>query len=107
MLVAPEPHPLLDAQLGLMEAAEREGEAFPAIHAGAAHGPALRRWGDYYGGPVNLAARLTERARPASLITDTVVRERAGDDGFTWSEAGFKRLKGMAEPTPVWRCRRA
>jgi adenylate cyclase len=107
MYVAPEPAPLLETTLGLMEAAEAEGEDFPAVHAGAAHGPALRRWGDYYGGPVNLAARLTERARPASLITDAVVRERAGDDGFAWSEAGFKRLKGMTEPTVVWRCRRA
>jgi adenylate cyclase len=107
MLVAPEPAPLLHAALGLMEAADAEGEHFPAVHAGAAHGPALRRWGDYYGGPVNLAARLTERARPASLITDTAVRERAGEDGFAWSEAGLKRLKGMSEPTPVWRCRRA
>jgi adenylate cyclase len=107
MFVAPEPAPLLDATLGLMELAQEEGEEFPALHAGAAHGPALRRWGDYYGGPVNLAARLTERARPASLITDATVRERAGDDGFAWSEAGFKRLKGMTEPTVVWRCRRA
>jgi adenylate cyclase len=107
MFVAPEPAPLLDTALGLMEAAEREGEHFPALHAGAAHGPALRRWGDYYGGPVNLAARLTERARPASLITDSAVRERAGDAGFLWSEAGAKRLKGMTEPAAVWRCRRA
>ena len=107
MFVAPEPAPLLHAALGLMEAADAEGEHFPAVHAGAAHGPALRRWGDYYGGPVNLAARLTERARPASLITDTAVRERAGEGGFAWSEAGSKRLKGMSEPTPVWRCRRA
>jgi adenylate cyclase len=107
MLVAPEPAPLLNAALGLMEAAGAEGEEFPAVHAGAAHGQALRRWGDYYGGPVNLAARLTERARPSSLITDAVLRERAGDDGFAWSQAGVKRLKGMSEPTSVWRCRRA
>jgi adenylate cyclase len=107
MFVAPEPAPLLDAALRLMEATDAEGDQFPAVHAGAAHGPALRRWGDYYGGPVNLAARLTERARPASLITDAVVRDRAGDNGFAWSEAGPKRLKGVSELTPVWRCRRA
>jgi adenylate cyclase len=107
MFVAPEPRPLLDVALGLMEAAEREGEQFPALHAGAAHGPAVRRWGDYYGGPVNLAARLTERARSGALITDAVVRERAGDDAFAWSDAGMKKLKGFSEPTPVWRCRRA
>jgi adenylate cyclase len=107
MFVAPEPAPLLDVALGLMEAAEGEGEQFPALHAGAAHGPALRRWGDYYGGPVNLAARLTERARPSALITDDAVRERAGEAEFSWSDAGLKRLKGISEPLPVWRCRRA
>ena len=108
MLVAPAPVPLLHAAFGLMEAAEAEGERFPAVHAGVAHGPALRRWGDYYGGPVNLASRLTERARPASLITDAAVHDRARrDEGFAWSAAGMKWLRGMSEPTPVWRCRRA
>jgi adenylate cyclase len=107
MFVAPEPAPLLATVLDLVDAAEREGEQFPALHAGAAHGPALRRWGDYYGGPVNLAARLTERARPGAVIADDAVRERADDARFAWSPAGSKRLKGMTEPTAVWRCRRA
>jgi adenylate cyclase len=107
MFVAPEPAPLLDTVLCLMEAAEREGEQFPSLHAGAAHGQALRRWGDYYGGPVNLAARLAERARPSALIADAAVRELAGDEAFAWSDAGLKKLKGMSEPTPVFRCRRA
>ena len=107
MFAAPEPEPLLDVALGLMEAAEREGEQFPALHAGVAHGPAVRRWGDYYGGTVNLAARLTERARAGALITDGAARERAGDEAFAWSEAGLKKLKGFSEPTRVWRCRRA
>jgi adenylate cyclase len=106
MLVAPEPAPLLDAALCLMEAADAEGEQFPSLHAGVAHGQALRRWGDYYGEPVNLAARLTERARPSSLITDKAARERAGDDAFAWSEAGLKKLKGISTPMPVYRCRR-
>ena len=107
MFVAPEPQPLLDTVLRLMEAAGHEGEQFPSLHAGAAHGPALRRWGDYYGGPVNLAARLAERARAGALIADGTVRELAGDDEFAWSDAGLKKLKGFSEPTPVFRCRRA
>jgi adenylate cyclase len=106
MFAGPEPAPLLETILRLMEAAEREGEQFPALHAGAAHGQALRRWGDYYGGPVNLAARLTERARAGSLIADKAARERAGDEAFDWSEAGPKKLKGFSDPTPVFRCRR-
>jgi adenylate cyclase len=107
MFVGPEPAQVLETILALMEAAEREGEQFPALHAGAAHGPALRRWGDYYGEPVNRAARLTERARAGALIADAAVRERAGDEAFAWSDAGLKKLKGFSEPMPVWRCRRA
>ena len=64
--------------LGLMDAAEREGEQFPALQAGAAHGPAVRRGGDYYGGTVNLAARPTERSRAGALITEGAARECAG-----------------------------
>jgi adenylate cyclase len=68
---------------------------------------AARRWGDYYGGPVNLAARLAERARPGALLCDAALHERARDERFAWSDAGSKKLKGFSEPTPVWRCRRA
>ena len=100
MFVAPEPAPLLDTVLCLMEAAEREGEQFPSLHGGVAHGQALRRWGDYYGGPVNLAARLTERARASALITDKVVRERAGDEAFSWSDAGPEEAQGHLRADP-------
>ena len=55
---------------------------------------------------MNLAARLTERARPGALIADAGVRELAGDEWFEWSDAGLKKLKGISEPTPVFRCRR-
>jgi hypothetical protein len=67
----------------------------------------LHEVADYYGGPVNLAARLTERARPSALIADAAVRELAGDEAFAWSDAGLKKLKGISEPLPVFRCRRA
>jgi adenylate cyclase len=106
MLVAPEPAPLLRASLALMDAAEAEGERFPQLHAGVAHGPALQRYGDWYGPTVNVAARLTARARASSVLTTEAVRELAGD-GFSWSEAGRKRIKGLKEPIPVWRCRPA
>jgi class 3 adenylate cyclase len=34
------------------------------------------------------------------------VRERGGDDAFAWSDAGYKKLKGISDPLPVFRCRR-
>ena len=60
-----------------MEGAAAEGEAFPAVHAGVSYGPALRRWGDYYGSAVNRAARLAERARPSAVLADAGVRDVA------------------------------
>jgi adenylate cyclase len=107
MLVAPEPVPLLRASLGLIATAEGEGEGFPQLHAGIAHGPALQRYGDWYGPTVNVAARLTARARPSSLLATEAVRELAGDGEFSWTEAGRKRIKGLKQPIPVWRCRPA
>jgi adenylate cyclase len=107
MLVAPEPAPLLRSSLALMDAAEAEGEGFPQLHAGVAHGPALQRYGDWYGPTVNVAARLTARARASSVLTTEAVRQLAGDEGFSWSEAGRKRIKGLKEPIAVWRCRPA
>jgi adenylate cyclase len=102
MLVAPEPADLVEATLGLVEGRE---EGLPAIRAGVAFGPAVNRWGDWYGSTVNVASRLAERARPASVLTTEAVREAIGDH-FEWSYAGEKRLKGLAAPLRTYRARR-
>ena len=64
MVVGPEPGPVVEAALALVEAAENEGEDFPLLRAGVASGQALARAGDWYGRPVNLASRITAIARP-------------------------------------------
>src|SRR5439155_1109642 len=66
MLVSPDTPALVHATLSLVEAADGEGEDFPQLRAGLARGPALSRAGDWYGQPVNLASRITARARPGS-----------------------------------------
>jgi adenylate cyclase len=102
MLVAPEPAVLVEATLRLVEGGD---EGFPAIRAGVAYGPAVNRWGDWYGSTVNVASRLTERARPASVLTTEAVRDAVGD-GFEWSYAGEKKLKGLSSPLKAYRARR-
>jgi adenylate cyclase len=101
MLVAPEPAALVETALRLVEG----GEGLPAIRAGVAYGPAVNRWGDWYGSTVNLASRLTERARPASVLTTEAVRDAVAD-GYVWSFAGEKRLKGLSAPIKTYRARR-
>ena len=104
MLVAPEPRALVEAALRIVEASDG-AEGLPAIRAGVAFGPAVNRWGDWYGSTVNVASRLTERARPASVLTTEAVRD-AGSDDFDWSFAGEKKLKGLSAPLKTYRARR-
>jgi adenylate cyclase len=106
MFASPEPEPLLEAVLGLIEAAESEGEEFPQLRAGAALGPALPRAGDWFGRPVNLASRITSVARPGSLLVDRELQE-AAPDAYSWSYAGERRLKGIRGPVRLFRARRA
>ena len=105
MIVGPEPGPVIEAALNLLDRAEAEGEDFPILRAGVAMGEALPRAGDWYGRPVNLASRITARARPGSVLADDAVHESLADD-FQWSFAGAKRLKGIDGEVRLYRCRR-
>jgi adenylate cyclase len=104
MLVSPEPAPLVATALALVDEAAAQGAEFPDIHAGLALGPALNRRGDWYGRPVNLASRVCDVARPASVLATEEVR-RAAENGYRWSPAGRKRLKGMREQVRLFRVR--
>lgn len=103
MLVSPATAPLLRSVLTLVDLAE-EDEILPALRAGVAHGPLVQRFGDWYGRPVNLASRVTARARPGSVLTTEAVREDC-PDGFDWSRAGGHRLKGVSGRQVLWRVR--
>jgi adenylate cyclase len=105
MLTSVEPEPLLDAALGLLDAADAEGEDFPQLRAGTALGSAVPRAGDWFGRPVNLASRITSVARPGSLLAERGLRESA-PEAYRWSYAGERRLRGVREPVTLFRARR-
>jgi adenylate cyclase len=105
MVVGPEPEGIVEAAFRLIEAAQAEGGEFPILRAGIAYGESFPRGGDWYGRPVNLASRITDRARPGSVLVSEEVRDALGDR-YQWSFAGAKRLKGIDGETPVFRCRR-
>jgi adenylate cyclase len=105
MLASPEPEPLLGAALSLIDAAEAVGEDFPQLRAGAAIGHALPRAGDWFGRPVNLASRITAVARPGSLLVERELRESVAE-GYRWSFAGERKLKGIRGGVPLFRARR-
>jgi adenylate cyclase len=105
MLTSPEPQPLLEAALAMLDAADAEGDEFPQLRAGAALGAAVPRAGDWFGRPVNLASRITQVARPGSVLAEREVRESARE-AYSWSYAGERRLRGVREPVSLFRARR-
>jgi adenylate cyclase len=106
MLVSDDAAAMADAALGMIEAADREGADFPRLRAGVSHGSALVRSGDYYGRPVNMASRLTAIAKPGSVLLDAAAKNAAGE-GFVYSFAGERQLKGFDSRTRLFRARRA
>jgi adenylate cyclase len=101
MLVAPEAGPVVDTVLGLVDRSRDDG---PLLRGGVASGEGLPRAGDWYGRPVNLAARLTAFARRGTVVTSKEVRDAAGD-GYDWSAAGSRRFKGVKGSVDVFRVR--
>ncbi|MHC9294093.1 adenylate/guanylate cyclase domain-containing protein [Mycobacterium sp. LTG2003] len=105
MLVSPNPAALLDAVLALVAATETD-EDFPRLRVGVASGLAVSRAGDWFGSPVNLASRVTGVARPGTVLVAESTREAIGDsDGFTWSFAGARHLKGIKGDVKLFRAR--
>jgi adenylate cyclase len=105
MLVSTDAAAMLEAALRMVEAADAEGDEFPRLRAGIAHGSVHVQAGDYYGRPVNLASRLTAIARPGSVLLDSVAKAAAGD-GFAYSFAGEHHLKGFDSRVRLYRGRR-
>ncbi|MGK2932900.1 MAG: adenylate/guanylate cyclase domain-containing protein [Solirubrobacterales bacterium] len=105
MLVSEDGAALLDAALRFIEVGKEAGEELPALRVGVARGPAIPRAGDWFGRPVNLASRITEAARPESVLAEASAVEAAGD-GFRFSRAGEHRFKGLKKPVKLSRVRR-
>ena len=105
LLVAPEPVPLLNAALDLVELAERQEDEMLPLRVGVARGPAIAQAGDWFGAPVNLASRVSDSARPGSVLATKGVRDGAEDE-FSWSYAGKKRFRGVAAEQSLFRARR-
>ena len=107
MFASPESGRLLEAVIGLVESARNEN--IPPLRAGAARGQALGRGGDWYGRPVNLAARITSFARPESVVVDQSLKDSIAESNgrpFHFSFAGKRRFKGIEGEVPVHRVRR-
>jgi adenylate cyclase len=96
------------ADVALRLAAESHGdEVLPEARAGLAYGPVVARDGDYYGPVVNLASRLTDRARAGTVLASTDVHEVMADDPrFEFRSLRPRYLRDIGR-VPLWVLRRA
>lgn len=70
------------------------------MRGGMARGRALLRGGDYFGDPVNEAARLTDRARPSTVLASEGLRE-ALSAAFELKKLTPVRLHGLGRQSPI------
>lgn len=98
MIVATDPVVLADTLLTVVAPAP-ELIATP-LRAGMSAGEILVRGGDYFGPPVNLAARLTDYARPETVLADEGLRDVLAPH-FTVRSAAKLRLQGIGSHRPV------
>jgi adenylate cyclase len=96
MFISPEVVPLVDAMESLVEAIEAEGEDFPDVRVGIAFGPAVTRAGDWFGTTVNLASRVTEVAKPGSVVATETVQAQTSDRDWR-RRRRLRALKGIEE----------
>lgn len=109
MFVSPEPRALLDTVLTLLDRVEGEGEEFPSLRAGVASGEGLSRGGDWFGAPVNLASRITDKTRAGAVVVSAEFKDEIGDeDAYDWTKLpGKRKFKGISEDQVLFRARRA
>ncbi|MFP1150654.1 adenylate/guanylate cyclase domain-containing protein [Mycobacterium sherrisii] len=106
MFVCPEPEPLLDVVLKLVEAVDTDND-FPRLRAGVSAGMAVSRAGDWFGSPVNVASRVTAVARPGTVLASETVWQAVANAGdYAASFAGARRLKGVKNELKLFRIRR-
>ena len=93
----PDPADAVRCALHLLpEVARRE---LPPARVGVHAGPVVFRDGDYFGRTVNLAARITDYARPSEVLVSGSVVESIGEtDGVKFEAIGPVTLKGISEP---------
>ena len=98
MLVSADPAELAEAMLTLTEPGEDLADA--PLRGGLAFGAVLVREGDYYGTPVNLAARLTDQARAWKVLADDDLRE-ALEGRFEVRSVRPVRIRGVGTRRPL------
>jgi adenylate cyclase len=79
--------------------AHEHDEELPSVRGGVALGPVLLRLGDVFGEPVNLASRLSDEARPGSVLVDRECAEHLGAE-FELRTLSRRSVRGYRSLVP-------
>jgi adenylate cyclase len=104
MVVSPDPLSLTEWAVDFLARFEQRPQPRVGIH----YGDAVYRDGDYFGGQVNLAHRVVNRALAGEvLVTDAVCGAIAASDRLQFEGIGRVSLKGFPSPTELFVVRAA
>ncbi len=93
MFASPSAGALMETVRELVKCIHGEDKQFPDVRVGIAVGPATTRSGDWFGRPVNLASRVTDAAKPGTVLATEEVQELTPD--LEWKRKRRRRLKGV------------
>ncbi len=99
MLVAADPLTLAEAMLELTTAVPALEDV--PLRGGLTSGTTIVREGDVFGAPVNLAARLTDLARPWRLLADEQLTEVLEGGGYATRRLRPVRIRGVGTRRPI------
>lgn len=94
MFVSPQPRRALETARSIVRLVE-ENAGLPQARSGLDVGDVVAVGGDYFGRPVNTAARITAFAYPGTVVASRDLLDEIGDDGIETSRIGTEKLKGV------------
>jgi len=96
LFVSPDPHVALEAARAVVTGAG-EDAVLPEARAGLDYGEVLPLEGDYFGNPVNVAARIVGVAMPGTVVVSKTFGQALGPAADDFKTLGVRELKGVGE----------
>ena len=98
------PDPAEAIRLGLWITRDAmQGHNAPSVRAGGNHGSAIDRGGDYFGGTINVAARVSALAGGGELLVTGQTAALAPDlPGVLYESRGRQVLRNVSEPLEIF-----
>src|SRR5687768_35671 len=101
MLAFDDPDTALRA-LGNLLPACRADARLPLTRAGLHYGPVILRDGDFFGGTVNIASRITASSSAGRVLATQPIAEAAEAKGVSVEPLGSISLRSLAEAIPLF-----